>query len=120
MRSKSSDSKTIIPRISRPPLQKRMTCWNCPRYNRAEFRCLDGKTNPRKKVDCVIVAEILGLRALCHYNLYRDILTQRTHYPNAPFTVDASARVVHKRTTGIVALYIGSNVEPDTAANMPK
>jgi hypothetical protein len=90
--------------------QKRMTCWNCPIYDRATFHCRDGKTNPRKKTDSITVAELLGLRALCHYNLYRDAIAQRTHFPNDPATIHASARVIRKRWfTGI---------EPDIAANI--
>ena len=87
---------------------KRMTCWNCPRYDRAAFRCRDGKTNPRKKADTVLVAELLGLRSLCHYNLYRDALAQRTHYPNDPITISASARVIRRRVL--------AGIEPDIAA----
>jgi hypothetical protein len=92
-----------------PGRQKRMTCWNCPRYDRSAFHCRDGKTNPRKKSDTVMVAELLGLRALCHYNLYRDSLAQRTYFPNDPATIQASARVTRKRWF--------TGVEPDIAAN---
>jgi len=57
-----------------------------------------------------MVAELLGLRALCHYNLYRETLAQRTHFPNDPLTIELSARVVRRKKwlTGI---------EPDIAAN---
>jgi hypothetical protein len=90
--------------------QKRMTCWNCRRYDRSTFHCRDGKTNPRKKADTVMVAELLGLRALCHYNLYRDALAQRTYFPNDPATIDASARIIRRKwLTGI---------EPDIAVNI--
>ncbi|HZO91556.1 MAG TPA: hypothetical protein VFB38_24755 [Chthonomonadaceae bacterium] len=64
-----------------------MACWQCPRYSRAERRCLDGKANPKSKADSVAVAELLGVRALCHYNLYRDALALRTYLPNAPATL---------------------------------
>jgi hypothetical protein len=63
--------------------EKRMACWNCPRYVRAERRCLDGKANPKKKAESVEVAETLGLRALCHYNLHRDGLALRRHFPTS-------------------------------------
>ena len=98
---------------SRQPQQKRMTCWNCRRYDRNEFRCLDGKTNPKKKADTIMVAELLGLRALCHYNLYRDLLAQRIHYPNDPLTIDSSARIVRKKWS------VSAGIEPDLAANYP-
>jgi len=71
--------------------EKRMLCWNCPRYDRTAFHCRDGKANPKKKVDSLLVAEFLGLRTLCHYNPYRDVLAQQTHFPNAKATIQASA-----------------------------
>src|SRR5580658_5373645 len=86
-----------------------MTCWNCPRYDRSMFHCRDGKTNPRKKTDAVMVAELLGLRSLCHYNLYRDALAQRVHYPNDPVTIQASARIVKPKRFSVI--------EPDIAAD---
>jgi hypothetical protein len=61
--------------------EKRMRCWQCPRYSRAERRCRDSKANPKSKADSVAVAEQLGLRALCHYNPYRDALALRMHFP---------------------------------------
>src|SRR5438874_295498 len=64
--------------------QKRMACWQCPRYSRTERHCRDGKTNPKKKTDSMAVAEALGVRALCHYNPYRDALALRMHYPALP------------------------------------
>ncbi|HLV80866.1 MAG TPA: hypothetical protein VKT32_11320 [Chthonomonadaceae bacterium] len=65
--------------------EKRMACWQCPRYDRETRRCRDGKANPRRKADTVAVAELLGLRALCHYNPYRDGLARRWHFPHQPF-----------------------------------
>lgn len=59
-----------------------MSCWQCPRYDRKTRRCQDGKANPRSKADSVAVAETLGVRALCHYNLYRDALAARRYFPN--------------------------------------
>lgn len=71
--------------------EKRMSCWQCPRYSRTERRCRDGKANPKRKSDSVAVAEFLGLRALCHYNPYRDALALRMHFPNHPLTIAVSA-----------------------------
>jgi hypothetical protein len=67
-----------------------MTCWMCPRYNREERFCRDGKTNPKKKTDTVAVAELLGLESLCHYNPYRDALALRKYFPHHPATIAAS------------------------------
>lgn len=75
-----------------------MSCWQCPRYSRSERRCQDGKANPKRKSDSILVAELLGIRALCHYNPYRDSLSLRMFFPSDPLTVQASAR--SKRTKG--------------------
>lgn len=68
---------------------KHLACWNCPRYDRALRQCREGKTNPKKKSDSVTVAETLGLRALCHYNLFRDGLAARMHFPHQPIARSA-------------------------------
>jgi hypothetical protein len=77
--------------------EKRMVCWNCPRYSRTELTCLDGKTNPKKKVDAVAAAEVLGLRALCHYSPYRDGLALRMHFPTTQIAI---ATISKKRRRG--------------------
>jgi len=85
--------------------RKPMRCWNCPRYNRAERICLDGKANPRSKSDSVAVAETLGLRTLCHYNLFRDALSARMHYPRARIgilSVTPSRKRGSRRSTKIL------------------
>jgi len=64
--------------------QKRITCWQCPRYDREARHCLDGKANPVKKSDTVEVAEALGLQKICLYNPYRDDLAMRTYFPRHP------------------------------------
>ncbi len=69
--------------------EKRMHCWNCPRYSRTERVCADGKANPKKKADSVTVAEVLGLRALCHYNPYRDALAARKFFPNTALGINS-------------------------------
>ena len=76
-----------------PPKPDRiMTCWMCPRYLRETHRCQDGKTNPKKKTDTVAVVETLGLRALCHYNPYRDAIALRMHFPKDSATVELSRK----------------------------
>lgn len=69
--------------------EKRMSCWNCPRYSRAERSCGDGKANPKSKADSVMVAELLGIRALCHYNPFRDRLVALTHFPTERLGITA-------------------------------
>jgi len=81
--------------------QTTMTCWQCPRYDRDQRHCLDGKTNPSKKSDAVVVAELLGLRALCHYNAFRDSLALRMYFPKAPETVTSSARKLRAKPADI-------------------
>jgi len=76
---------------------KRMSCIKCPRYNKADSHCRDGKANPRRKSDSLLVAELLGIRALCHYNPYREPMALRMYYPSDPFTVQASAKYRRKR-----------------------
>jgi hypothetical protein len=53
---------------------------------------MEGKANPRRKSDSLLVAEMLGVRALCHYNPYREPLALRMYYPTDPVTVQASAK----------------------------
>lgn len=45
------------------------------------MRCRDGKANPRRKSDSVALVEVLGLRSLCAFSLYRDLLVAHHHYP---------------------------------------
>ncbi|HEV2471882.1 MAG TPA: hypothetical protein VGS41_04410, partial [Chthonomonadales bacterium] len=59
------------------------SCWQCGRYNREQRLCRDGKTNPVRKVDSYSVAELLGVRALCCHNPYRDGIAQRMLTPRA-------------------------------------
>lgn len=71
--------------------EKRMACWNCPRYSRTNRECADGKANPKRKSDSVTVAEVLGLRALCHYNPHRDALAARMHFPQTSLGINSVA-----------------------------
>lgn len=61
--------------------QRRMSCWQCPRYDRTERRCRDGKANPKRQADTMDVAQVLGLQAICHYNPYRDLIALRMYFP---------------------------------------
>ena len=70
---------------------RRMSCWNCPRYSRTDRRCREGKANPKRKSDAITVAEILGVRTLCHYNPFREPLAMRMFFPTATATRRATA-----------------------------
>lgn len=60
------------PEDTRPP--KRILCPRCRLYDRLTRRCTVGKVNPRTKLDTYEAAQVLGVRALCAFNLYRDRL----------------------------------------------
>jgi len=91
--------------------EKRMACWNCPRYDRTERFCLDGKTNPKKKADAVAVTEFLGLRALCHYSPYRDQLAILTHFPTTSIAIAAVPSRRKRRGKGKIEIEILENDE---------
>lgn len=65
--------------------QARITCWQCPTYDREVRRCRIGKTNPETKHESITVAEVLGVRALCVHNPYREPLLLRMYAPNRRF-----------------------------------
>lgn len=94
----------------KPP--KRMTCWNCRRYDRTVRKCLEGKTNPKRKSDSFAVAETLGLRALCHFNPFRDGLAMRMFFPCAPATIQASARSKRSKRRRLILDVITAETVP--------
>ncbi len=51
---------------------RRVTCARCRLYDRLARRCTIGKVNPRTKLDTYETARLLGVRALCAFNLYRE------------------------------------------------
>lgn len=53
---------------------RRINCSRCRLYDRANRHCTMGKVNPRTKLDTYETAQVLGVRALCVFNLYRDQL----------------------------------------------
>lgn len=67
--------------------EKRVTCWTCKRYDRTIRRCLDGKANPKRKSDSFTVAELLGTRALCAFNPYRDGIAMRMAEPSSRLAI---------------------------------
>lgn len=77
-------------------MDKRISCWNCNRFHRDEGRCKDGKTNPRRKTDAVEVAEVMGVRALCIFSPYRDILAVRLTMPNSEAAREGAAKRRYK------------------------
>lgn len=60
---------------------RQTTCFTCPVYDRAANRCRVGKSNPRRKLDSVTVAETLGPQALCLHNPHREALILRMRFP---------------------------------------
>ena len=72
--------------------EKRMSCWMCPRYDRTERHCKDGKRNPKRKAETREVAEMLGFQSICHYNPYRDEMAIRMYFPDSPMAKTKRSR----------------------------
>ena len=51
-----------------------MYCRDCHRWDVESRRCLDGKVNPMSWEESVNVANVLGVRAICVFNDYRERL----------------------------------------------
>ena len=83
---------------------KRMTCWKCPRYDKDERRCREGKVNPRSKSDTFTVSELFGIQALCHYNPYRDALAERMFSPGRPLPPKRQIAAIWERRIEIEIL----------------
>jgi hypothetical protein len=49
------------------------------------MRCRHGKANPQKKADSILLAELLGVRALCAHNPFRESLIIRMYSPHRRF-----------------------------------
>jgi hypothetical protein len=56
-------------------------CRDCPRFDQENERCLDQKVNPQRREQAVEVANILGLRAICVFNDFRETLVQARKNP---------------------------------------
>ncbi len=61
------------------------SCWMCASYDRGARRCRIGKANPRRKLDAVDVARLLGTGALCMHNPHREPLLLRMYMPKQRF-----------------------------------
>ena len=61
------------------------SCWMCACYDREARRCSIGKANPRRKLDAVDVARMLGVEALCMHNPHREPLILRMYLPQRRF-----------------------------------
>lgn len=70
--------------------KRRLTCPQCPTYDREAHRCRIGKANPRRKHESLTVAELLGARALCLHNPYREPLLLRMYQPKRRFLWESS------------------------------
>ncbi|MER3473051.1 MAG: hypothetical protein C4335_03260 [Armatimonadota bacterium] len=51
---------------------RRILCPRCRLYDSGRRRCRVGKVNPRTRLDTYETAQVLGVRAICSFNLYRD------------------------------------------------
>ena len=51
-----------------------MDCRDCHRWDSEAKKCLDGKVNPHNWEVAVTVVQVLGLRAVCPFNDYRERL----------------------------------------------
>lgn len=51
-----------------------MDCRDCHRWDAASKKCLDGKVNPHNWETVVSVSQVLGIRAICPFNDYREKL----------------------------------------------
>lgn len=92
---------------------KRITCWQCRRYDREARRCLDGKANPTKKADAVAVAEALSLQKICLYNPYRDALAMHTYFPRHPLSL--SPPKPRRKPQGKVEVEVEEEAETEQA-----
>lgn len=61
-----------MPQADKGPHTKRIVCQRCRLYDRQARRCRIGKVNPHTKLYTYEVVKVLGVRALCGFNLYRD------------------------------------------------
>jgi len=63
-------------------------CRDCPRYDAEARKCRDGKVNPQKYELAVDVANVLGVRAICTYNDFRErlVLSRRRQTEAEPPT----------------------------------
>jgi hypothetical protein len=94
---------------------KRMTCAQCPSYDREARRCRVGKANPRKKHESLTVAELLGPRALCVHNPFREPLLLRMRFPDRRFVWDQPVLPSASGTLEVTIL----DEEPDPDAAPP-
>lgn len=53
-----------------------MECRDCARYDAENERCRDSKLNPQDWGGAVTVANVMGLRAICVFNDYRERLVR--------------------------------------------
>jgi len=49
-----------------------MNCRDCSRYDLIHRSCLDGKVNPERYETAVQVANVMGPRAICPLNDFRE------------------------------------------------
>jgi hypothetical protein len=92
--------------------EKRLTCFQCPSYDRDARRCRIGKANPRKKHESITLAEMLGPRALCLHNPWREPLLLRMHQPDRRFVWDRAILPAPSGTLEVTIL--DEEADPDS------
>ncbi|MBI5707179.1 MAG: hypothetical protein HZC36_09355 [Armatimonadetes bacterium] len=66
-----------------------MLCKDCARYDAEADRCLDDKLNPADWGGAITVANVMGVRAICSFNDFRERLVRSridalSRVPGAP------------------------------------
>lgn len=71
-----------------------MRCPDCPRFDKEQQKCLDGKVNPPHFSQAVEIANVMGVRSICPFSSHRERLvasrTSKTQ-PDRKIPPDASS-----------------------------
>ncbi len=73
-----------------------MECKDCARFNAEKKECLDQKLNPADWGSAVIVANAMGVRAICAFNDYRERLIRARLQTNERMAGDIRRRPTRK------------------------
>lgn len=71
-----------------------MECKHCALFNGS--RCRSGKVNPSRKEDAILIAQLMGIRALCFLNPFREPLIRQWFEPSLPPLPIAQGEVRHR------------------------
>lgn len=58
---------------------KRILCSRCRLYDSVRRCCTISKVNPRTRLDTYETAQVLGVRAVCPFNPYRERMVSPPH-----------------------------------------